>query len=426
MNVLLIGFSPQSAQVLHLLIERYYPTCQATVIERCFGDNLRLCLPSLQTVHESSNAMIIHLDGVGMIRYSPDGMQALRQFVGERAALFISKGDQLAWQQASVFADDVVFFTKSSYTKDEMLQALARLQTAVARLGKSDGQLTKLSGANPTVNPNSDGFGADSLGAERHQGGAMDGVAWQSSEYIAMVAHQASFLHDLLDKCIAIKKNALLHELLDVSLIKYPQKLTAGSQVFYLYGERNLALVANISRLIDYCQMTTNFQVLSNVLMVERISLDEFEKIERQAGQNNYEKYALSTLLWQLYAYILPKEIDIASDELLLKMRYMPNFAQMYDVPEYIRALASSCLIAPRSLKQLHQSMAGVQISRHQLNRFFVLAVLSGVADTAVLEASFRQMNRNAEKPQQAVNAGVAKAQKTGFLQRLLAKLRYK
>lgn len=409
MKVLLIGFSPQSASVLNLLIERYYPNYQATVIDRCFGDNLRLTLPVLQPVHEKTNAMIIHLDGVGMIRFSPNYVQILQQFIGKRAVLFVGKGDLQAWQDAHILPDGLAFFIKSSYTKDDMVAALTKLSEAATTLDEHKVQFNEVS-CNDLENTPPDGFDYKLGMATANQ----------------VAARQPSFLHELLDCCISIQKNALLHELLDVTLAKYPQKLTAGSQVFYIYGEKNLALVANLSRLIDYCQVTTNFQALNNVLAVEPISLEDFAKMEAQIGQNGYQKYTLNTLLWQMYTYILPKEIEVNNDELLLKMRYMPNFAQMQEVPEYIRALVSSCLIAPRSLKQLHQSMVGVaQISRHQLNRFFVLAILSGVADNAVLEASFMQVNRKVHQPP-AVNAGVAKAQKTGFLQRLLGKLKHR
>lgn len=61
-------------------------------------------------------------------------------------------------------------------------------------------------------------------------------------------------------------------------------------------------------------------------------------------------------------------------------------------------------------------------VDKAVINRVFLLAILSGTADFGVLEASFAEQEIPTT-PARTENAGVQKAQKTGFLRRLLSKL---
>lgn len=218
----------------------------------------------------------------------------------------------------------------------------------------------------------------------------------------------------MLDEHFAIEQNELLHQMLEVTLSDCPVKITAGSQVIYANPAKNMALIGNIERLLDYCEVVNNFKAYNSVLLIEPISDAKFEEL---TNSNVYRKYALSTLLWQLYGAILPAEIE-GEHTLLLKMCYMPNFAVMGLVPDYVRTAVSSCLVLPRTLAGLYDTFEP-KVPKPLLNRVFLLAILSGVADTQVLQRSLVSDERTS-------NLGVQKAQKSGFLSRLLQVLNKK
>lgn len=397
MKLLVVGFSAQNASALQLLVGRAYPECTLVVVERSFDDELRLCLPKATAAHRDAAAVILNLDGVGMLTYSPQHIKPLQAFIGVRPALMITKGSTLTWQQAGVLPDGFVLFLTSPYGRELMETAIGRLLSV-----------------------------APSAFDRRH-----DFACYQESDGLTaslpaapkktkLVAGQ-NFLHHILDVHFNIRQNPLLHEFADVILEEGALKLVAGSQVFYINRAKNLALVMNFERLLDYCVIANNFEVATNVIAIDPISEDEFDKWAAQSPLNGYKKYALNTLLWQMYGHILPERIDVPDHKLQLKLRFMPNFAQMKDMPEYVRALASTCLVAPRQLSELTTGL-GATIDKAIVNRIFLLAILSGTADFEVLERSFEYQDESLPIKKVA-NQGVQKAQKTGFLARLLSKL---
>lgn len=409
MKVLLVGFSSQSADVLRLLIEKIYPEYKVVQLERAFGEDLRLCLPTVAMTHSDAEAMIIHLDGVGMMNFSTQHPKMLRQFIGARAALMITKSGLLAWESSHILPKDFGIFVSSPYTKDVMEWALGRLFKAVPHIFDHRHLFHQESG---DVHLLSDGEKkADTATANK-------------------TSSRHDNLHRLIDVHFNINKKDLFHQFLNLILEETPLTLVAGSQTLYINKKQNLALVSNLERLLDYCRVANNFDVLTKVIEIGHMTSEEFAKTVHQATHNRFHKYGLSTILWQMYDRILPKYIEVPDHKLQLKMRLMPNFGQMGYVPEYIKALTSLCLVSPKTADELSRGL-GISIDKAVINRIFILAILSGVADFDVLEASFLENQDTPEKATEMtddtatrqVNQGVEKAQKTGFLKRLLSKL---
>lgn len=407
MKVLLVGFSPQSADVLQLLIERTHPEHSVVQLERAFSTDLRLSLPTVAMAHTDAEAMIIHLDGVGMMNFAISHIQALRQFIGARAALMITKSGLLAWERSVILPQDFGLFISSPYTKDMMEWALTKLFKVAGKISDYRHLFYKES---PEI------------------------ALLTSSQHEAKLApknvvEKRDNLHRLIDVYFDLPKKELFHQFLNLVLEDSPLTLVAGSQTLYINKKQNLALVSNLERLLDYCRVANNFEVLDKVVEVGHISAEEFTKVASYAAQTRHHKYALSTVLWQMYDRILPKYIEVPEHELRLKMRLMPNFGQMSDVPEYVKALTSLCLVSSKTPSELCRGL-GISIDKALINRIFLLAILSGVADLDVLEKSFidsQEQSKNESNTAQAsvreVNEGIQKAQKTGFLQRLLSKL---
>ncbi|MDO4427626.1 MAG: hypothetical protein Q4B88_05795 [Moraxella sp.] len=402
MKVLLIGFSKQSAGVLNLLIGRSYPEYEVVEIDRCFGGNMRLCLPTIRE-HKDAAVLVINLEGVGMMGFSESYIGELTHYIGRRAALLIIKGDVVAWQKAQVLPREFATYLKCPYNKDETLAALETLFFQAKQISDHAHEFYQGEPMDCGYDEPYDFLGTASAkkvgsGVERH------------------------VLHRVLDKHFQVKQTALLHEFADIILEDGALRLTAGSQTIYMDKAKNLALVCSMERLMDYCSIANNFQVLTDVIVAEPINQEDFDKMANTIPHNGYLRYPLNTLLWQMYARILPERVEVAEHDLKLKMRFMPNFSMIKDTPEYVHALVSSCLVAPRSVDELSGANGFMIVDKSVINRVFLLAILSGTADFGVLEASFAEQEMPAA-PIRTENAGVQKAQKTGFLRRLLSKL---
>lgn len=416
MKILLIGFSKQSAEVLQTLVARHYPKYTCAIVERHFNENLRLCLPSLAPEHGDAKAMVINMDGIGMMGYHSDYIKPLQAFIGIRSAVLVARGQTTLWQHARILPEGLLFCLKSPFDKET---AIAYFDALIEAAPKARLRADEFETQQPSL------FKEAPTKMQSKQ--AMPKINSEDKVQKPCRNPEDEFLHKLIDDYFTIPQNQLLHDLLDVGLAKNPLKLMAGSQILYINHEQNLALVNNMPRLIDYCAVAKKFETLSNIIGVQTISVDEFDDIANDIPNNGYQRFALNTLLWRMYSEILPEKIDIKDHQLVLKMRYMPNFANINDVPEYVRSLVSSCIVAPRSIEQLRLGLEGLGGNDVMVfNRVFLLAILSGAADIEILKQSLEGKFRKKETENLFGNTGVQNAKKTGFLSRLLSKLKIK
>lgn len=406
MKLLLIGFSRQSAGALTMLANRNYPDCQVVIIDRTFCDNLRLCLPSLDAEHLDAKAMIINLDGVGMIGFSDKYAEKLQKFIGKRAVLLTTKSVLEEWEESNFLPKGMATFLHSPYNMESMTNAMKALMAAV-----------------PTIEERIGEFGQILLPvASMPEQVAQPTAGMPKSAIISTKEH---FAHKILDKYFNIKQIELLHDMLDIVLTQGTIKVSAGNQVFYANTTKNLALVADKKQLMNYCDVVGSLETPKNVFAVESVTKEFFEDYFTNSPSNGYQKQVLSTLLLQIYSRILPRHIIVDDHPLLLKMQYMPNLASISDISDYAYSLMALALTTPRKLDEFYKA-SNEQVGKATLNRIFLLTILSGVADFEVLEKSFVGSQESATptaKPssdKDVQNQGVKKAQRSGFLGRLI------
>lgn len=425
MKVLLVGFSPQNASVLAMLINRTHPEYHVEILERVFCASLKLCLPTLQEQHKDAKAMIINLDGVGMVRFTDQHPKELRDFIGLRVALMIFKGDISEWQHAKVLPKDVGFFLQSPYSKSIMETALSELFNAVDFLKASTNEFYRHQEQNKQPEPSNV---AHQLKAKTIEPKSDNPEDKQTLQYVLKADPEKEFLVDLLDSHFNTPYTPIFHELLQITLNNPPIKMLIGTQTVYVDSRKNIALITSLDKLMDYCEVISGTQSTTNIVVsapsVRRNSIKTFDELVGRAKEYGLERYALNALLWQLFSRILPEKIDIPDHDLLLKMQYMPNFALMKDIPSYVRAVVAYCLIGPKSLSDLHDNFQDDGITKSDINRVFLLAILSGVVDLEILRKSYEDSSVH-QKSQRHSNDGVQKAQKTGFLKRFLNKLKF-
>ncbi len=407
MKLLLIGFANQSASVLSVLIERTFDNCICEIIERRISEDYKSHLPIIDINHQDADAMVINLDGVGMANFLPQHAGVLRRFIGVRAAMLVAKNDIILWQGAKILPDPFAICIKSPFSRDDVTDAL--------------GYLIKVT---PDAAARAEEFmSAEPVVEEEVQVPIADVVITKPK---SRASH--AFLNNLVDANFNIPQNQLLHELLLVSSAEGTIKLKMGSQHVYIDQAKNLALVNHLDRLLDYCKMVGGMKNPQDVLTVEVVSQEEVDRIASQAPANGYHKHAVSTLLWRLYSEILPSHIEVPDHHLLLKMRYMPNFALMAGISDEMRSFVSSCIVSPRGLLDLSEEDLGDN-GKVLFNRVLLLAVLSGVADIDVLRHSFEHGAIAPTKARPVVekqqNESVQKASQTGFFKRLLGKLKF-
>lgn len=400
MKILLIGFSKQSAEVLNKLISDTYPDHQCISIERDFNTLLRLSLPSaVNTDHPDAQILVLNLDGVGMMTYMPNRIKQLQEFIKLRAVLFIAKTDLVLWRQANIIPKEFAFFLKSPHTKQEIMYALGHILKVAPNLQSQAHHFIPILDADTIINETINPYRASSTQDP---------------------SKTSEFLRQVVEKYFRISQGTIVYELLSMSFYNTPVKVTVGRQTFYLNKAQNLALVHNLDRLLDYLLIAKNYTTLNNIINIQPVLYEEFDEVIRLG---THQRLSLNTLLWQLYDKVLPESLEVVDKNLLLKIKYMPNFGLMSGVPHHTHSLISSCLVTPKKIAELQESLAilGKAEDAGVLNRIFLLAVVSGVADLDILRSS--TVNGFGPKINVQRNEGVNKASSTGFFKRLLQKL---
>lgn len=430
LKLLLVGFSAPSAGALTLLLQRNYPQVEYVVLERFFSSDLRLMLPPLKTETRDATAAIINLDGVGMSVFNEAHIKSLVDFLDFRATLLLARSNISQWKNADFLPQETSFFLSTPHTKQEMEAVLSKLILVASELLSNPSQAAKnrasilnKAGAylddddTPTLNPTN---------ATPTHGRSDNG----------------EFIQSVINTCFSgVCPNNVMYELIEIFSQEHPFKVIMGTQTVYVYPKKSIALVHSMSRLLDYFSVAGNCQVLKTNINNIPMTGSEFDRVMAEIKNEGYRRYSLNSFLWQIYSVIIPTRINVPRNTLKLKIRYMPNFAGMADVPEYIHAVVSSCLVVPKNLDQLDETFGELtQKNPSILHRIFLLAIISGSADIAVLKQSFYaqstpdkippkyqlELLENTEPlPTPTPNKGVAQATKSGFFKRLLSKLSF-
>lgn len=432
LKILLVGFSAPSAGALTLLLQRSYPEVEHVVLERFFSNDLRLMLPPLGANTRDAMATIINLDGVGMSLFNESHIKSLVNFLDFRATLLLARSNISQWKLADFLPQETSFFLSTPHTKQEMEAVLSKLIPVAGQLH-----------ANPSE-------AAKNRASIRNKASAHldddDDDILTLNPITATPARTRSengeFIQSVINTCFSgVCPNNIMYELIEVFSQEHPFKVIIGTQTAYVNPKKSIALVHSMSRLLDYFSVAGNCQVLKiNVTNVPMTSI-EFDRVVDEIRSEGYRRYSLNSFLWQIYSVIIPTRINVPRNTLKLKIRYMPNFAGMSDVPEYVHAVVSSCLVIPKNLDQLDETFGELtQKNPSILHRIFLLSIISGSADIAVLKQSFYaqstpenippkyqlELLENPEPtPKPTPNQGVAQATKSGFFKRLLSKLSF-
>lgn len=425
LKILLAGFSSPSAGALTLLLQRNYPDVEYLVLERCFSDDLRLTLPTLGRSADDAFAAIVNLDGVGMSLFNDQHIKNLVDFLDFRASLLLTRSNIRQWQNADFLPHTTSFFLSTPYTKQDMEAVLSQLVSTATRLQENPADAAKNRALIRTKAV-----------------GHLDDNDNAPSSAIQSRSEDGEFIQSVISTYFSgVCPNNVMYELIEIFSQEHPFKVAVGNQTVYVYPKKSIALVQSLERLLDYFSVAGNCQVLKTNITNTALSDSEFDRVLQNIKSQGYRRYSLNSFLWQIYSVILPARINVPRNTLKLKIRYMPNFSGMKDIPEYVHAVVSSCLVVPKNLDQLDMVFGELtQKNPSILHRIFLLSILSGSADIDVLKRSFytenpldkilseeetKLISSDETAPEITPNKGVAQAAKTGFFKRLLNKLSF-
>ncbi len=222
----------------------------------------------------------------------------------------------------------------------------------------------------------------------------------------------------------------LLSELMKIFNQQLPMSVRVGRYQMLVNGEQQYVFVDNLERILDYFSIVKDFSGFKKSFEYECLEDIRYKHLFHNMEKKGCRQYPLSFVMWQIFSRVVPSWVDADDHKLPLKAKFMPNFSMMQHISPHVHMVIASCLNTPKTIDELKQLFEHLTTS--ELNRILLLSILTGVADHGVLLLAHREqsLERQAESiklmeaQEQKKTMEVQRANKTGFFQRLLKKLR--
>ncbi len=185
----------------------------------------------------------------------------------------------------------------------------------------------------------------------------------------------------------ASEKKDLLKSLMVLLAQKQPILIKAGQYEMLLNVEEKIAISADFVHVMQYF-IDSHINTKINLQFECRpIDFFDYHLLQQKLKQHDAIEYPLTSLMWQLYHQILPRNV-VAHDTrwLRLKITKFPDFNSIGVVPQYISDVLKHCMQEGKTIAELNADFPSVTAMK--LHRLFLLCVLTGVADIEVLYAS--------------------------------------
>ncbi len=226
-------------------------------------------------------------------------------------------------------------------------------------------------------------------------------------------------------------QETLLAELVQMFTQINPIHMQVGRYNLLINTSKQYVLMDNLERILDYFSLVRNSTEVKNSFYYQSLDKIQYITTRNNLIKNGGKRYPLTFVMWQIFSQLLEKNLPFENHQLQFKARFMPNFAIMKEKPDHMNFVIASCLTKPKTIVELKQTFP--YLSENVLNRVFLISILSGVADRNILLVSHKtqksceqlaQQQTSKKNQQKQKTKEIQRANKTGFFQRLLEKLK--
>ena len=456
LKLLLVGFTEQNANVIQMFIELTFENVKVSRIPR-LPENTQPRMPELTVLEAESDILVIDAESIGFdFANYQTACQHLTTVMPNKAILLISR-QQIP---TSIEENSPVNFQWLSvpYSRKQMAD---KLQLLI-----SEAQLKKTPMSNGSQNTLDNNLSTNSLNAQPASTSTPDNFDLTSgidttnpAQHLNTSSTTNATSRPTLDTASSDAILTLLATtfkgLNELPYFEFVQTLyqLPTYTVFQISGHHlyinpfeKTVVASRIERILDHFMIGQNLRQC----IATRQSLDEasFEQQTQRHLASGDKKLTISKLIWYIGIEMVPRSAFDDSHHLAIEARFMPNLSGINFVPNYVLPMISSCIGRVRNLQEFHQLFP--QLTNAQVNQVIILLALSHGLNNEVLlnsrpammlgnhslnnhvvkgsqppvaSADTTAVNQLPKPPTTPDNAGLKKAQQTGFLKRLLGKL---
>ena len=406
-NLLLIGFTETNANVIQIFIEMTFKDIYVDTIIRHLNDS-PLSLPVLTEEHHKNDVFIIDFEGAGLDLSDKNIAKNLEIYTRGKPILFVSR-------QNSVVPVSLVEY--------EWLTVPYNRQQMTERVKKVLSNVTVQPLKPNTYEPNIQKPPVATQKPPKEEP-VIDVNTTANISPVKANNDDIKAIFDVLIRAFPeINEQQFFHFIKRLQSVNAFNSVTINNYQMYLNPIDKSIITASLERISD------NFMVGAgvrneNIVFVQMDASSFRQKTASQLAAGA-KQYTLAQVVWFIGLEMMQVNRNAfgQSHHLKFEARYMPNFAGIKFTPNYLTLLIASCLGRARSLVDFGTLFP--QLTNAQVNQILILLAMSNNInkDILVQSANATTASTVANKVDTTNNTGIQKAQKTGFLKRLLSRL---
>lgn len=451
-SLLLVGFTETNANVIQIFLEMTFKNIQVNSLVRNLGQNV-LELPILSDEQQQSDIFVVDFEGTGLdLAYSKQAKN-LEIYTNGKPILFVARQNETIPVTFAKYKFLTVPYTRQQMTecirgmleslpatpvadnlnaenKANLLNSLPKNSNkAVQDLINESFASTKTGSVFKTDTPRTTAQPAIShADLENHSN--------PTSPINQITPNNEPVNVDDVEKAFGLLVT-IFPDIADRPLFTFAKKLqslkdfamvTVNGYHMYVNPIDKSVITDNLERISD--SFLVGIGLKEENLTFQTLDANHFRQKTANHLTSGAKQYNLAQVIWFIGLELMQVRRTSYADShrLQIQATFMPNFAGVKFVPNYVVPLIASCLGRPRTLLDFNKLFP--HLTNSQVNQVLLLLIMSNAVNYQVLLQSVNTPMTTATSTQtqakpidNSINKGIQKANKTGFLSRLLNRL---
>ncbi|ELA08103.1 hypothetical protein MOMA_06066 [Moraxella macacae 0408225] len=436
-SLLLIGFTETNANVIQIFLEMTFKNIQVNRIIRNLGQTT-FELPTLSDKEQQSDVFIIDFEGVGLDLVDNKPPKKLKSYTNNKPILFITRQNEILLDTFANYEFLTIPYTRQQMTDCiKVMLDLPKFAPTNHDINNDSANIKNVKNVKNALNilPKNPNKAVQDLINESFAGTKIANSRSFTNSNLSTTQKSPNLNNSLSKTSGNVDEiNQVFALLSDIftdiaerplfSFAKKLQSLTEFSRVtingyqMYINPIDKSVISDNLERIGD--GFVVGIGLKEENLLFQVLDINHFRQRTANLLELGAKQYSLTQVIWFIGLELMQVRRNNYGESHCLQIQatFMPNFAGINFVPNYVVPLIASCLGRPRTLLDFNTLFP--QLTNAQVNQVLLLLIMSNAVNNEVLLNSYNKSTQNTSQNlvkavDNPINTGIQKANKTGF-----------
>jgi len=368
-RVLLAGLATRDAAAMDILIGMTWRNLECITLERQLSSSMTLDLPAQDAAARACRICVVDLAGLGLRNYSARAESRLLEFLAERPAVLLFRGDGNGWLDSTLARSSSALheFVSVPYKTSAIRKALDSARAAAGIGNRSDSQQYRTKAARPET---------------------VSAPAWKRALAFKSTRDKSDARLTPLDKSGLEPVFQTFPELRDQRQLRFISQLLLSSDAQLLKvgkvikillhpAEGWLATTQSLAKL----RRLQNHPVVATSVETSPVPNDQVESVARECFGKDYPRFQLplDLVVWELASEAVSELNLTRYNNIGFQLTCLPNLAHIEQVRPIDIQLSVICARVPQTIDSL---ISAFDRNKPDVLRFVALSLAAGLART--------------------------------------------